>query len=90
VKLGVEEGREFDVYPVGLLRDLIQFDDQFHLKNRRQALRTLWRHLRRSWRRRNYWNGYLAEHRQLGTRCGHGWTRSRAYRDLLEHLDGKP
>ena len=89
---------EIDIYPVGLLRDLRDF---IHSpKPLRQRLRRLlydldigvtYRIRRRSWRAlRNYLNGYLAEHQTRGTRCGHGWTRGRAYNDLMRHLKELP
>jgi hypothetical protein len=85
---------EIDIYAVGLLRDLQMF------VHSPQSLRRRWRSLRyrivrgvfdrirqRKWRAlRNYFNGYLAEHQSRGTRCGHGWTRGRAYNDLMRHL----
>jgi hypothetical protein len=46
----------------------------------------------RNWRRaRQSFNGYLAEpswddNGPTWTRCGHGWTRRRALRDLQQHL----
>lgn len=82
-----------DIYPVGLLHDLqflrgvIQnFGRHTTFANVRTALRKLMRGFRRSWRRHSYWNGYLAEHPTMGRRCGHGWTKRRAYRDLIDHL----
>jgi hypothetical protein len=49
------------------------------------------RELPRCARRRSYWNGYLAEPESpfpdwAWTRCGHGWTRARARRDLARHV----
>jgi len=70
-----------DVYPVGLFRDV---------KHRR--FRSGLRYLRdqargRNWRAvGNYFNGFLAEHPTLGTRCGHGWTKRRALADLHRHI----
>lgn len=73
-----------DIYPVGLLHDWQ------HRKMRplRRALRYPFRQARRgNWRAvHNYFNGYLAEHQSAGRRCGHGWTKRRAYRDLVAHL----
>ncbi|QDK01957.1 hypothetical protein SEA_VIBAKI_77 [Arthrobacter phage Vibaki] len=74
-------------YPVGLLRDLKQ----------RRKLRTGFGYLRyqierRNWRAvRNYFNGYLAEWHyppegMLHHRCGKGWTRRAALRDLGRHI----
>lgn len=74
-----------DIYPVGLLSDLCLFRGAWRhdpMKgHRRRALRRLWRDFARSWRRRSYWNGYLAEV-EGPPRCGHGWTKRRALRDL--------
>ncbi|WP_344951537.1 hypothetical protein [Actinomadura miaoliensis] len=81
-----------EIYPVGLLRDLREFANSV---DRRQAWRRLPRRLawpihrarEGRWRSaRQYFNGYLAEPRQFPpgvARCGTGWTRGRAYRDLL-------
>lgn len=74
-----------DIYPVGLLHDLRRFHGEWLHDpapgRRRRALRRLWRDFARSWRRRSYWNGFLAEDGGL-PRCGHGWTKRRALRDL--------
>lgn len=89
-----------DVYAVGVLADLLGLGRSLrarHPKAIRHALRTLrstGRYLIRQARRRNWravknaFNGYLAEHRTLGSRCGHGWTRRRALRGLYRHLAG--
>lgn len=78
------------VYPVGLLRDLLQFAHGLHrpraLRRLRNGLRYPLRQARaRDWRAvRNYFNGYLAEPEDWPagvTRCGSGWTRRRALRD---------
>jgi hypothetical protein len=77
-----------DIYPVGFIRDVGTLDA--HLANpkrwsRRAAWRTFSRAVARSWRRRNYWNGYLAEPYDWPVglrRCGSGWTRGRALRSL--------
>jgi hypothetical protein len=83
---------EVEIYPVGVLSDIQQF---VHNPDRKQARAHARRGLRRllelarerNWRAlRNSFNGYLAEHATRGTRCGHGWTRGRAYRDLQRHL----
>lgn len=72
------------VYPVGLLSDLI------HLRGAwrhgppgafRSRLRYFLRCVRSDVRRRSYWNGYLAELEGAG-HCGHGWTKARARRSL--------
>lgn len=67
---------EVDVYPVGLLRDIKR-------KRVRHALRHyLWRQVKaRNWRAaRNYFNGYLAEHRDCWHSAGHAWTQATAVR----------
>ncbi|MBE4735738.1 hypothetical protein [Streptomyces caniscabiei] len=87
---------DITIYPVGLLRDLTLF---VHNPDRPTARRALRASLRREWDRikarkwravKSYFNGYLAEHATLGTRCGTGWTRGRAYRDLARHLHRDP
>ncbi|MEU3283350.1 hypothetical protein [Streptomyces antibioticus] len=84
------------IYPVGLLHDWQHF---VHAIDRRDARRSLRASLRREWERikarkwraaKNYFNGYLAEHAHAGSRCGTGWTRGRAYRDLARHLNSDP
>ncbi|MBE4796157.1 hypothetical protein [Streptomyces caniscabiei] len=87
---------DITIYSVGLLHDLTLF---IHNPDRPTARRTLRASLHREWDRikarkwraaKNYFNGYLAEHATLGTRCGTGWTRGRAYRDLARHLHRDP
>lgn len=83
---------EVHIYPVGLRKDI-----QFLLKTLwlrpthfRQALRTVKMSLRWGLKRRNYWNGYLAEptHPWKGYRgCGHGWTQRRALKSLIRKMD---
>ncbi|MEU5323041.1 hypothetical protein AB0G67_40755 [Streptomyces sp. NPDC021056] len=88
--------RDITIYSVGLLHDLSLF---VHAVDRAEARRRLRGSLLREWDRikarkwreaKNYFNGYLAEHSELGTRCGTGWTRGRAYRDLARHLHRDP
>ncbi|MDQ0809789.1 hypothetical protein QFZ63_001503 [Streptomyces sp. B3I7] len=88
--------RDIVIYPVGLLAEWQRF---VHFPDRKYARRSLRSSLRREWGRiragqwrdaKNYFNGYLAEHAHLGTRCGTGWTRGRAYRDLARHLNSDP
>lgn len=87
---------EIDVYPVGLLHDLAHFVHNPDRAEARRKLRYALHHpLRqikaRKWRAvRSYFNGYLAEHPTRGARAGHGWTRGRAYRDLVRHLRSDP
>lgn len=89
------EPTDVEIYSVGLLHELAFF---VHSPDRAHARRKLRGSLRyvtgrakaRDWRAvKNYFNGYLAEprHDMPGfTRCGTGWTRGRAYRDLVRHL----
>lgn len=77
-----EQERGLDVYPVGLLRDLQEFGQVI-----RYACRKLANNWRTGWRRRSYWNGYLAEQSNgRARRAGHGWTEHRAVEDLAHHL----
>ena len=87
---------DIQIYPVGLLAHWQHF---VHNPDRKAARRRFRHDLRyplrqaraRNWRAvKNYFNGYLAEHAHLGTRCGTGWTRGRAYRDLARHLNSDP
>jgi hypothetical protein len=81
-----------NVYPVGLLHDIRRTWATIRARvpdvSALEAVRRLGRDVRKHWRRRSYWNGYLAEPTEPGewTRCGHGWTRARAERDLDRHL----
>lgn len=86
-----EQEPESDVYPVGLLHDLLFFGRTLRHAPTRENLTYAWRkftrRLRTHWRQRSYWNGYLAE--QTGgraQRAGHGWTEHRAVEDLAHHL----
>lgn len=91
----MSEPTDVEIYSVGLLRDLALF---VHSPDRSYARRVLRRSVRyvlgqakaRNWRAaKSYFNGYLAEprHDVPGfTRCGTGWTRGRAYRDLIRRL----
>lgn len=93
--------RDITIYPVGLLHDWQIFvhaiDRTYARRHLRGSLRREWEWIKaRNWRAaKSYFNGYLAEHATLGARCGTGWTRGRAYRDLARHLhrdprDGQP
>lgn len=80
-----------DIYPVGLLHDVQKAWRSWRMAGRppREVLWPLVRWFGRSWHRRSYWNGYLAEPVKCDaswTRCGHGWTRRRAYADLIRHM----
>lgn len=72
---------DVDIYPVGLFLDLKQ-------KRYKQGLKYLMYQLKKKNFRaiRQYFNGYLAEANE-GTRCGHAWTKSRAKKDLMYHLN---
>jgi len=78
---------QVDVYAVGALADLL-----FLLcarRHRKTAARKAWRSIRRHWRDRNHWNGYLVEPHSTELRwhvCGHGWTKRRAHHNLANHL----
>jgi hypothetical protein len=75
---------EPDVYPVGLLHDLrLAWRGLWYAPKKRHFwyASMLVSHFRTHWRRRSYWNGYLAEQSDW-PRAGHGWTRARALRDL--------
>jgi len=87
---------DIHIYPVGLLADWQYF---IHCPDREDARRKLQASLRREWDRiktrnwrpaKSYFNGYHAEHAHAGSRCGTGWTRGRAYRDLARHLNSDP
>lgn len=89
--------RPVDVYPVGFLRDALQVWRAFRLRRQlppgvvKSEARKYARWFRRSWRRKSYWNGYLAEPTWPGDqspqwrRCGSGWTKRRALRSLSRH-----
>jgi hypothetical protein len=84
---------EFDVYAVGLLADLRDFVHSpeplpKRLRTLRVRLRSpILRARARNWRGvKSYLNGYLCEPAEWPPglrRCGTGWTRGRAYRDLM-------
>lgn len=93
---------KIDVYAVGLLHDLAAFVHTPDRKHARSMLRYRLRYPFRqakagNWRAvRQYFNGYMAEPSAWPeglTRCGTGWTRGRAYRDLqrraVRALDGE-
>lgn len=90
-----------DVYPVGMLHDLLILSRAIRAGRRdgilwalgrfRSTARHLWR-----WARTGNWgavkgtfNGYLAEpvaFPEALRRCGSGWTKKRALRSLSRHL----
>jgi hypothetical protein len=89
-----ESDRNVDVYRVGVLAALYRDWRMVTVVRRRpvhlaQEVRYLLRQAKaHNWRAiRNSFNGFLAEHRYAGTRCGHAWTRKRALADLRRHLD---
>lgn len=74
-----------DVYPVGALADVrlawrgarvIGLRTE-HARQRRRILRM---NLLRDWRRRSYWNGWLAEHEGCHHGAGRGLTQTAALR----------
>jgi hypothetical protein len=88
-----------ETYRVGLFADLFALRINRSLRRREGAgsQRYPWRwflaSFRRSWRRRSYWNGYLAEWHYcpvgvMHSRAGRGWTRRAALRRLGAHIVG--
>lgn len=75
-----------DVYPVGLLADLrfVYGTVRRAPRHTREAWRKLRNGWRQGWRKRSYWNGYLAEPTPnvAWVSAGHGWTKGRAARGL--------
>ncbi len=75
---------DVNVYRVGVLADLFRLRRSItHAPwvHKRKGITSALRSIRRHWRRRSAWNGYLAEASDL-PRAGHGWTKRRALRDL--------
>lgn len=80
------------VYPVGFMSEVLALRAALRRKAGASSVKTfVWRwHLRRfreQWRKRAYWNGFLAEvdyppEGLTHNRCGRGWTRRAAARDL--------
>src|SRR5262245_28122412 len=87
-----------DVYSVGLLRDLQHWWRFRKLRPKRKrpmGFGHLWRKVRRrQWRSiKSSFNGYLAEPTPFPMelkRCGSGWSRARALRDLRRRLNNIP
>jgi hypothetical protein len=88
-----------DVYPVGVLSRLLAARRALTVLHRPRlalyhldvARRHAWRHARaRQWRElKQTFNGYLAEPYDWPPglrRCGSGWTRNRALRDLERRI----
>lgn len=91
------ESSGIETYRVGLFSDIFALRINRVLRRREGAWsqRHPWRwffaSLRRSWRRRSYWNGFLAEWHYCPegvhhTKCGRGWTRRAALRRLGQHI----
>lgn len=74
-----------DVYPVGFYRDLRNLIGILAVGHWWDASHLL-RWIARSWRRRSYWNGYLAEVGHPIAMCGRGLTRRRALLRLEARL----
>lgn len=79
---------EIDVYAVGFVRDFLFVVNS--VRRTPKHTRAAWRKFRfgfkNGWKRGSYWNGFLAERTPgKGFRCGHGWTRLRALKDLHRH-----
>ncbi len=70
-----------DVYPVGFYLDIRRILMALRMGHW-WDIRYRVRGIARSWRRRSYWNGYLAEVGHPVALCGHGWTRRRALLSL--------
>ena len=78
-----------DVYPVGFYRDARRLLMSLRMGHWRDiSHRARW--IAQSWRRRSYWNGYLAEVGHPVALCGHGWTRRRALLSLEARLQERP
>lgn len=90
-----------DVYPVGVLADLLRIGRAIRYRRRdailwalgrfRRTIGVLWRWARAgNWRAvKGAFNGYLAEPVAFPAglrRCGSGWTKRRALRSLQRHL----
>ena len=74
-----------DVYPVGVYSDLRCLMMALHNWHWWEVSYRL-RWIARSWRRRSYWNGYLAEVGHPIATCGRGLTRRRALLRLEARL----
>lgn len=88
---------KIEVYPVGLLADLrglvhgIEPLPQRLARFRRDLRYPINRARAGQWRAvKSYLNGYLCEPAVFPpglSRCGTGWTRGRAYRDLMQRAE---
>lgn len=88
----MDEPRGIETYAVGFFRDV--GDLYRRVKHKQKELhpwKAFFYWFVRSWNRKNYWNGYLAEwhyppdgvHIHM---TGHGWTRKRALRRMGKYL----
>lgn len=79
-------GLNVDLYAVGLLANLRMLKAYFKTGVDRKWVRHhFWYSLRHNWRRKNFYNGWMAEPKDSSIpfkRCGTGWTRARAIRRL--------
>ena len=74
-----------DVYPVGFYSDVRRLLMALRMGHWRDISYQV-RRIARSWRRRSYWNGYLAEVGHPIATCGRGLTRRRALLRLEARL----
>lgn len=93
----MSEDQQIDLYRVGILAALANDWGALTKCGRLpghtvEEIKRLGRNLRaRKWRAaKNQFNGWLAEHRTAGTRCGHAWSKQRALADLHRHLATLP
>lgn len=80
-----------EAYPVGFFQDLRRLRVNNHVVGRGRAFKNFWYWFKRSYKRRSYWNGYLAEWHyppegMRHTQCGKGWTKKAAIRRLGKHI----
>lgn len=80
-----------ETYQVGFFRDLRHLRWDLRHQSPRKAVKRFWYWFSRSFTRRSYWNGYLAEWHYCPegvrhTKCGHGWTKRAALRRLGKHI----
>lgn len=90
----MEHDRNIDVYRIGWLY-AFHFDlrtlvlaGRKPTKLAQELTYVIYQARKGNWRAvRMTFNGWHAEHRYAGSRCGTGWTRKRALADLRRHLD---
>lgn len=82
-------------YAVGLLYDILRLIERLQMDESHRKRVTPWRSFffafKTHWRKKSYWNGYLAEWHYppadvMIHKCGHGWTRRRALRRMGQYL----